>query len=240
MPALPSRWTRIGGDQTPLTISAWAAPVSYPGVLTITGPSSIALLGPPQVGGDIYIDAPRDAIDVDSCFIARYFTNDGARRVLVQATAVEPQPGMRDLVRGKVLNEPSDAPERDSTRQPVEVSVKGTIGDDGPAVDVRLTDVSSNGIAFEASRHVEPGARLHLTPPGGPAGFVLEVVRRIPGRGISYGGRFIDPLQGMQFAQAVLRADQKRREELGERGDTSATGSKGKLRGMYTRPKDDD
>src|SRR5215207_4202604 len=106
MGALPYRRNKDVGDPLGVTISAWAAPLNHPNVTTIAAPAGVSLLGPPMVGGDLYLDAPRDAIRLENCFLVRYFTNEGARRALVQATAVEAQPGMRDLVRGRLLAEP--------------------------------------------------------------------------------------------------------------------------------------
>jgi hypothetical protein len=111
-------------------LTACASPIALGGVegwQTITAVTPVAFLAPPGTIGTVEVDAPRSAIRPGQYFMARFNSQTGWRRASFLALSARETPGMRDVVRLRMLAEAQPAPERGHSRHRIEVPVAGHV-----------------------------------------------------------------------------------------------------------------
>jgi hypothetical protein len=216
-------------------LTACASPIALGGVegwQTITAVTPVAFLAPPGTIGTVEVDAPRSAIRPGQYFMARFNSQSGWRRASFLALAARETPGMRDVVKLRMLAEAQPAPERGQPRQRIEVTVAGHIVqaadlDPEMPLTVEVIDASPGGVCVEASTPLSIGDILYLEgPETTDAGADFEVVRADSSRINRYGGRFIEEEAGRalfaQLVEAAQAARAERRQRHADGGQAAA------------------
>ncbi len=234
-------------------LTACASPIALGGVegwQTINAVTPVAFLGPPGTIGTVEVDAPRSSIRPGQYFMARFNSQTGWRRASFLALSSRESPGMRDLVKLRMLAEAQPAPQRNHTRERIDLTVSGTVvsASELPAdcqVVVEVIDASPGGVCVQSDTPLSIGDVLYLEgPQPADAGADFEVVRADPAAANRYGGRFIEEEAGKAlFAQLVeaaqaTRAERRQRHLESPKTNGDEPDEPGSHRGMYTRDRD--
>jgi hypothetical protein len=212
-------------------LTACASPIALGGVegwQTITAVTPVAFLAPPGTIGTVEVDSPRNAIRPGQYFMARFNSQTGWRRASFLALSARETPGMRDVVRLRMLAEAQPAPERTHPRHKIDVSVAGHVVkaadlDPEMQVVVEVIDASPGGVCVESNTPLAVGDILYLEGPQRPkTGADFEVVRADPARINRYGGRFIEEAAGRELFSQLVEAAHSSRAERRLRHETAA------------------
>lgn len=234
-------------------LTACASPIALGGVegwQTITAVTPVSFLAPPGTIGTVEVDAPRNAIRPGQYFMARFNSQTGWRRASFLALATRETPGMRDVVKLRMLADAQPAPERTHRRERIDITVSGHVVraanlDEDMPVTVEVIDASPGGVCVESVTPLSIGDVLYLEGPEEvDTGADFEVVRADSATSNRYGGRFVEEQAGRAlFAQLVEAAQAARAERRQRHADgTGEMGpdEPGPGRGMRHRDHRDD
>jgi hypothetical protein len=171
--------------------------------------TTMTLVSLSVAGTQMRLLAPHGAIDAGARIALRYFDAGGARHGVLRVDSVRAQSEMLDEIQGSLVGAPTAAPQRESYRAPLDLYVNAELSADARPILARLTDVSADGVGFQADAQLDPGVRLRVQDPAMPSlhGAELAIVRRDAHEGTRHGARFVEPRRGVVVLASLLGLD---------------------------------
>jgi hypothetical protein len=172
--------------------------------------TTMTLVSLSGTGAHMRLLAPRGSIGLGAEVALRYFDARGAKHGLVRVDGIRAQSEMLDEIQGSLVGAPTPAPQRESYRAPLDICVNAElVAADARPILARLTDVSADGVGFQADARLDPGVRLRVQDPAQPSlhGAELAIVRRDANEGRRHGARFIEPRRGVVVLASLLGLD---------------------------------